>query len=486
MLKFSWQTFFLLAGPMAFFTMLLLDAPSGMPEPAYKVLAATIWIAIWWIAEPIPIPATSLLPIIIFPLIGVLPIKTVSEAYTDPIVFLYLGGFVLAIAIEKWNLHKRIALMIVNIIGTSPSNIVLGFMLATGVLSMWISNTATAVMMLPLGVAIINQFVSKEQYRFAKALLLSIAYASSIGGIATLIGTPTNVMLSGVVERMYETEISFSAWMLFAAPMSFILLIICWFYLTRFAFPLRKETFSAGKEEIQNQLNALGAITYEERSVLIVFILTAIAWIIRSFWLEPLLPGIHDTTIALTAATVLFVLPAKDRKKRIMDWESANQLPWGVILLFGGGLALAAGFEKTGLSEWVGNQLFALGTLPLFVLMLLVITLVNFLTEVTSNVATASMILPILGSIALSIDIHPFALMIGASLAASCAFMLPVATPPNAVVFSTGHIHIKDMIKVGFVMNLISILVIFLFTYFLLEPISGIDLYQFPEGFKTK
>jgi len=486
MLKFSWQTVFLWAAPMLFFAMLLIGAPNGMPDAAYKVLAATIWVSIWWIAEPVPIPATSLLPIIVFPLLNVIPIKKVSEAYTDPIVFLYIGGFILALAIEKWNLHKRIALLIVNGIGTSPSRIVLGFMLATGFISMWISNTATALMMLPLGMAIIKQFIHEDQEHFAKALLLSIAYASSIGGVATLIGTPTNTMLKGVVNNLYQTEISFMAWMLLATPIAIVLLLVCWYYLTHIAHPISKEKFSAGKVEIKNQLNQLGKISYEEKAVLIVFLLTALAWMTRTFWLTPIFPNLSDTVISLIAALILFMIPTKNGKQRIMDWETANRLPWGVVLLFGGGLALAVGFEESGLSAWVGNQLFGLGTLPLFLLMLLIFILVNFLTEITSNVATASMVLPILGSMALSIDIHPYALMFGACIAASCGFMLPVGTPPNAIVFSLGYLKMKDMVKAGFVMNLLAVITVFLFTYFLTEPIFEIDFGAFPESFKNK
>ncbi len=454
-----------------------------MQREAYMVLASTIWIAIWWITEVVPIPVTSLLPIILFPLTGALDVQSTAQAYASPIIFLFIGGFILAIAIEKWNLHKRIALLIVSKVGISPSKIILGFMLASASLSMCISNTATTVMMLPLAVAVVSQFSTDNKDRFAKALMLSIAYAASIGGIATLIGTPTNLILSGVLEKMYHIEISFASWFLFAFPISIILFIICWIYMVRVAFPLKDWKFSAGIAEINKELKLLGKISYEEKCLLVVFCLTAFAWISRSFLLSKILPGLNDSIIALIAGIVLFIIPAKDGTSRLMDWESAVKLPWGIVILFGGGLSLAVGFQASGLSEWIGNQLYGAGALPLILLMLIVITLVNFLTEITSNIATASMILPILGSIALAINIHPYALMIGATLAASCAFMLPVATPPNAVVFGSGYIKMKDMIRAGFTLNIISIIVILFFTYLLLSPLWGIELNAFPEEF---
>ena len=458
--------------------------PNGMSSAAFMVLASTFWVAIWWITEVVPIPVTSLLPIILFPLTGALDVTTTAEAYASPIIFLFVGGFILAISIEKWNLHKRIALIIVSNVGLSPPKIILGFMLASAGLSMWISNTATTVMMLPLAIAVISQFLTDNQGRFAKALMLSIAYAASIGGIATLIGTPTNLILSGVLEKLYGIEISFASWFMFALPISIILFIICWLYLVRIAFPLKDWKFSAGMNEIKKELSLLGKITYEEKCLLVVFCLTAFAWITRSFLLSGILPGLNDSIIALIAGTVLFIIPTKDGTSALMDWDSAVKLPWGIVLLFGGGLSLAVGFQESGLSEWIGNQLYGAGVLPLLILMFIVIAVVNFLTEITSNIATASMLLPILGSIALSINIHPYALMIGATLAASCAFMLPVATPPNAVIFGSGFIKMKDMIRAGFALNIISIIVILFFTYLLLSPLWGIDMNTFPEEFK--
>ncbi len=483
-MKFWPKTLLTLSGPLIFVLLQLIGPPQNMQREAFMVLASTIWIAIWWITEVIPIPATSLLPIILFPLTGALDIQSTAQAYASPIIFLFVGGFILAIAIEKWNLHKRIALIIVSKVGVSPPRIILGFMLASAGLSMWISNTATTVMMLPLAVAVISQFLTENKDRFAKALMLSIAYAASIGGIATLIGTPTNLILSGVLEKLYGIEISFASWFLFALPISIILFIICWQYLVHVAFPLKNWKFSAGIEEINKELKLLGKVSYEEKWLLAVFFTTAFAWIFRSFLLSGILPGLDDSIIALLAGTILFVIPAKDGESKLMDWESAVKLPWGIVLLFGGGLSLAVGFQESGLSDWIGNQLYGAGVLPLILLMFIVITLVNFLTEITSNIATASMILPILGSIALAINVHPFALMIGATLAASCAFMLPVATPPNAVVFGSGYLKMKDMIRAGFALNIISIILILFFTYLLLSPLWGIDMNAFPEEFK--
>lgn len=483
-MKFWPKTLLTLSGPLVFTLLLIIGPPQNMQKEAFMVLASTIWIAIWWITEVIPIPATSLLPIVLFPLTGAIDIQTTAQAYASPIIFLFVGGFILAIAIEKWNLHKRIALIIVSKVGLSPSRIVLGFMLASGGLSMWISNTATAVMMMPLAVAVVSRFLTDNKDNFAKALMLSIAYAASIGGIATLIGTPTNLVLSGVLEKLYNVEISFADWLIFAFPVSFILLILCWIYLVRFAFPLKNWKFPAAMEEIQLELKNLGKISYEEKWLIAVFSLTAFAWIFRSLLLTKILPGLDDAIIALIAGIVLFIIPAKDGTTKLMNWKSAVKLPWGIVLLFGGGLSMAVGFQESGLSEWIGNWLFGAGVLPLILIMFIVITLVNFLTEVTSNVATASMILPILGSIAVAINIHPYALMVGATMAASCAFMLPVATPPNAVVFGSGLLKMKDMAKTGFALNIISIVVILFFTYVLLAPLWGIDLNTFPEAFK--
>jgi len=479
----------LVSGPIAFILTLLFFHPEGLGTEANAILSATLWIAIWWITEAIPIAVTALLPIILFPLTGGLSLSDTTAAFGHKYVFLYVGGFIIAIAIEKWNLHKRISLNIINFIGTNVVNIILGFMLATAFMSMWISNTATSVMMLPIGMAIVAQLrdnpatVEDENLIFGKALMLAIAYSASIGGMGTLIGTPPNLVLAGVVEKTFNYEITFVQWFKFGFPISVVLLFICWKYLTSFAFKFKQKEFPGGREEIKKQLTALGKISYEEKLVAVVFAVTAFAWITRSFLLKPLIPAIDDTIIAMISAILLFLLPTKDRKRRLLNWEEAVKLPWGILLLFGGGMALAAGFKDSGLALWIGSQMTLLEGVAIILLIFLLITAVNFLTEITSNLATTAMLLPILYPMAKTIDVHPFVLMVSATVAASCAFMLPVATPPNAVVFGSGYLRIPDMVKTGVWMNLISILLLTLFVYFLLPLLWGFDPQIYIEKF---
>lgn len=459
-----------------------------MSESGRAVLACTLWVATWWTTEAIPIAATSLLPIVILPLTGGAPIDTVTAAYGNKILFLYMGGFIIAIAMEKWNLHRRIALTIISWVGTNSRGIVLGFIIATAFLSMWISNTATSLMMVTIGIAMISQLagiiddsdaIDKKALKanLGKALMLSIAYSASIGGMGTLVGTPTNVVFSAIVKQLYDVEISFALWMAFAMPLVIVLLGILWWYLVRVAFPLPKKPLAGGKKQIDDELRKLGRMSWEEKAVFAVFVITALSWICSPIFIKKFLPGIDDTIIGMSGALMLFLIPSKrDKSTMVMDWEAAVKLPWGVIVLFGGGLALAAGFKESGLAEWIGNQMTLLQGVNLLMLIFLIALMLNFLTEVTSNVATASIMLPILAALSQSINVHPFGLMIAATLAASCAFMLPIATPPNAIVFSFGHIEMKDMIRKGFALNLISTILITLSIYFLMELVLGIDL----------
>ncbi len=494
------EKFGLALGPLLFILTMALISPGdpaagGMSAGARGVLAGTLWIAVWWITEAIPIAATSLLPIILFPLTGGLDIHATTKAYGHPMIFLFIGGFMIAVAIERWHLHRRIAMKIIAAMGTKSSRIILGFMLATALLSMWISNTATAMMMMPIGLAIVDQLNAFQAQQnensgfhptvFGKALMLSIAYAASIGGMATLIGTPPNLVFLGIVKQLYNVEISFVQWMYFGLPISVVLLMICWIYLVRFAFPIRQQQIPGSQAEMARQLAALGKMTREERRVLIIFGLTALAWITRSFILSKFIPGINDTVIAISGALSLFLISAPNQPgEKLLDWESAVRLPWGIVLLFGGGLAIAAGFKTSGLAEWIGTQFHLLHGISFIIILLLVIAAINFLTEITSNTATATIILPILSALALAIDVHPFGLMIAATVAASCAFMLPVATPPNAVVFGGGKLEISDMVKAGVWMNFISIALLTLFVYFWLPLIWGIDLQVFPALLK--
>lgn len=472
----------LFSGPLIFILFNSISPPTGMPEKAFLMLGITIWIAIWWITEAAPIAITSLLPIILFPITGILSVADTTAAFGDKYVFLYLGGFILAIAIEKWNLHKRIALRIISLIGTNIYKIILGFMVATAFLSMWISNTATAVMMLPMAMSIVSELKDNpttdvnENSIFGKALMLSIAYAASIGGIATLIGTPPNLVFAGFVQKSYGIEISFWQWFKFGLPISILLLAIAWFYLTRVAFKFKQVEFPGGKKEIERLLKSLGAIKKEEKIVLLVFIVTALCWITRSFLLQKIIPQIDDTFIAIAAAVILFIIPSSKKEVPLMVWEDAVKIPWGIILLFGGGMALATGFKTTGLALWLGNQMGLLESISLLALVFIIVILVNFLTEVTSNLATTAMLMPVLAPIALNLEVNPYILMVATTVAASCAFMLPVATPPNAVVFGSGYLKISDMIKSGFWLNIISVIIVTLFVYFILPLVWNLDL----------
>ena len=478
----------LFLGPILFISTRIIFQSEGLSDEANAVLASTLWIATWWITEPIPIAATSLLPIILFPLSGALPLAETSSSFGHRYVFLYMGGFILALAIEKWNLHKRIALNIIKLIGTDVKKIILGFMVATAFLSMWISNTATAVMMLPIGVAIIKQMKDlksipeEENLIFGKALMLSIAFSASIGGIATLIGTPPNLVFAGIIQELYNIEISFLKWVIFGLPISIMLLTISWIYLTRIAFKFSQTNSYQAQVEIERQLLELGQIRYQEKIVLFVFVITGAAWISRTFFLNLFIPSLDDAMIALISGISLFLIGAREdnKDKKIMHWEDAVKLPWGILLLFGGGLAIAAGFQTSGLASWIAENLTQLNDFSLFIILLVVIIAVNFLTEITSNLATTAMLLPILAPSAIILGVHPYIMMVGATLAASCAFMLPVATPPNAVVFGSNYLKISDMVRVGILMNIISIIIIFIMVYFFLPLIWNFDAFNNP------
>ena len=483
------KNFGLILGPLMFFVILLFFHPSGLNDQSNAVLAATIWIAIWWIFEALPIAVTALLPIVLFPIAGGMDLAQTTASYGHKLIFLIMGGLMIAIAIEKWNLHKRIALNIIYFIGTDLRKIILGFMVATAFLSMWISNTATAVMMLPIGVVIIKQLKDNpntdenENNIFGKALMLAIAYSASIGGIATLIGTPPNLVMAGIVSQVYGYEISFLEWIVFGLPVSMLLLAICWVYLTRYAFTFKQDKFPDGREEILRLKNELGVISYEQKIVGLVFISVGFCWITRSFLLQKIFPALDDAIIAIIFAMILFIINAKSKNDKILEWKEAVKMPWGILLLFGGGMSLAKAFDVSGLAIWIGNQITAFGNFDLFLFLILLVTAINFLTEVTSNVATTAMLLPVIAPIALELDIHPFIMMTAAAVAASCAFMLPVATPPNAIVFGSGYLRIPDMVKKGFLLNIISILIIVLMVYYLLPVVWDIDKDVFPKEF---
>ncbi|AJD89839.1 anion transporter [Jeotgalibacillus malaysiensis] len=487
----------LFLGPLLFMMLMMFFNPEGLSPEAKGVLAGTVWIATWWITEAIPIPATSLLPIILFPLAAGVGVGEVTPNYGDPLVFLFLGGFIISLALERWNLHKRIALGIISFVGTSTSGIMLGFMAATGFLSMWISNTATAMMMVPIGTAIIFQMSSligegsvknaeAEKDKFAKGLMIAIAFSASIGGIATIIGTPPNTILAAQLRAIYDIDLSFAQWMLFGVPFAVVMILFAWVYLIKFAFPMELKKIPGGKEVIKNERAALGKMSADEKMVAVVFGTTALAWILRSFVLQEYVsPAIDDTMIAITGALVLFLIPSfQYQGVKLMNWETAKNVPWGILLLFGGGLAIAGGFGATGLDVWIGEQLTVLQGVQFIVIIAVVSLVVVFLTEITSNTASATMLMPIMAALSVAVDVHPFAVMVPAAVAASCAFMLPVATPPNAVVFGSGYLKMIDMVRAGIWMNIAATIALVAFVILLLPLVFGIDLTSFPDALR--
>ncbi|MDX2250156.1 MAG: DASS family sodium-coupled anion symporter [Bacteroidia bacterium] len=479
-------------GPALFGLVWFFVTPEGLPDEGRIVLALTCWIATWWITEAIPIPVTSLLPLIFFPLFDTTPIKTVAQAYINPIMFLFIGGFILALAMEKWNLHRRIALNVIAYVGTNARRIVLGFMLATGLISMWISNTATTLMMVPIALAIVGQIYqfngakgeTSGYENLGKILMLGIAYASSIGGLATLVGTPTNLIFTGYVQEVYHIEITFSQWIVFGLPVSIILLAASWWLLVNVSFPLKKLPGGIWKEEIRRELQLLGPIRREETVVLVVFGLVAIGWISSEYLIKPLIPGIHDSMIALTGAVILFMIPSKENGQMIMDWPTALRLPWGILLLFGGAFAVADSFESTGLAGWMADRLAGMQGIPFFLVLLILVTFVNFLTELAQNMAVCTLMMPVIAALAPALDVHPIPLMAAVCMASSCAFMLPFATAPNVIVFGSGQLEMKDMIRAGVWLNIVSTLVIVLYTWLFLGKSWEMDLMSFPEMFR--
>lgn len=483
----------LLLGPALFLLTVLFFSPEGLSDQGKLVLGITLWIATWWITEAIPIPATSLLPIFLLPVTGVLDNSTVTSAYGDDIIYLFLGGFFIATAMEKWNLHKRIALAIIAFVGTSTQRILLGFMLATGFLSMWVSNTAAVMMMVPMALAITSQVARSlkgqagEEHvpSFEKALLFGVGYGGTIGGLGTLIGTPPNIILASQVELLFGVSISFAGWMLIGAPLVLVLLIVTWFYLGHVAFPAKIKDLPGGRQMIQRERDALGIIGYEEKVVAAVFLGAAFMWITRGIVVD-YVPELRDGMIAVAAAVLLFIFPSRTPgQTRVLDWKDSKEIPWGILLLFGGGLAIAAAFRASGLSTWMGNQLTIFDSFHLIVMIAGATLLILFLTEITSNTATATMILPVVAALALALEIHPYALMIPCAMAANCAFMLPVGTPPNAIIFATDKLKITEMMKVGFLLNLIAAALITMLVYYVVPLVWGIDLNSVPAEFVT-
>ena len=448
----------LLSGP-AILLLTLFTAPplADMSAQAWQVTGLMLWMVIWWISEVMPIPVTSLLPMIFIPLLGIDKIDAATSPYAHPLIFLFFGGFFLSIAMEKTGLHQRIALRALLLVGQKPAAQVAGLMAVTAFLSMWMSNTATAVMMLPIGLSMITMAHGSSQDDFGKAILLAIAYSASIGGVATLIGTPPNALLAAYLSKNYQMSISFADWMMLGVPLALVMLVICWFWLCKVHFRLPAK--SDGQHNLTEELNALGKLRRAEILVLLVFLLAALSWITQQWLVKWTGLPLSDTLIALIAAVLLFVLPG-EKNQRLLEWKDSQQLPWGVLLLFGGGLSIADQIQKTGVADLLAAQLSLLHGIPPVFILLAVTSLIIFLTEVTSNTATAAAFLPLLGPVAVSMELSPLYLVVPAALAASFAFMLPVATPPNAIVFASGKLQIKDMVNAGLVLNLVGIVAI--------------------------
>ncbi len=478
--------------------MVFADLDPGNSKVTY-CFAIALLMAVWWITEAVPLAVTALLPVALFPLFGVVDGKTVSSMYFNHLIFLFIGGFLMAFAMERWNLHRRIALRILILFGVSPGRILLGFMLATSFLSMWMSNTATAMMMVPIALSIIMKLEEslgeEKTQKYNIGLLLGIAYSASIGGISTLVGTPPNLSFARIVSIIFPQmkEISFADWFVFAMPVTILLFIIAWLLLY-FMYRPKESWKNIQIDDFRNEYKALGKAKREEKIVLLLFTILALLWIFRSgFTIQSFeIPGwaqlfknpsyINDGTVAIFIAILLFAIPSSTKKgERIMNWETARKIPWNIVLLFGGGFALAQGFVESGLSVWFGQQLADLASVPPLVLTLVNVGMMSFLTELTSNVATTEMILPILAGLSTTIKINPLLLMIPATLAASLAFMLPVATPPNAIIFGTNRIRVKDMVKTGFLLNIMGILIASLLMYFWGVLVFDIDVTVFPD-----
>lgn len=471
----------LLAGALVFAVLLLTPPPEGLGLPGWRAAAVGALMAIWWISEALPIPATALLPVVLFPVLGVSSIAATTAPYASPLIFLFLGGFLIAIAMERWDLHRRIALRTIAFVGTSPRRIIGGFMVAAAFLSMWISNTATAMMMLPIGLSVVDLARSNASAQpthvggFAVALMLSIAYACNIGGMGTLIGTPPNALLAGFLAETYGTEVGFAQWMGLGVPMVLVGLPLAYVVLTRGLFTLDQVELVGGAALVKRELERLGHLSRAERLVGVVFGTVALLWMTRPL-LSTVVPGLSDAGIAIFGGVVLFLLPVNlARGQFVLDWEAAQKLPWGVLLLFGGGLSLAGAIERTGLATWIGEGLSVVGGLPILLTVMIVATAIILLTEVTSNTATAAAFLPIMASVAVGIGENPFLLIVPVALAASAAFMLPVATPPNAVVFGSGDVTIPEMARAGVWLNLLFVALITLSAYVLAPLVFGVE-----------
>ncbi|WP_138381006.1 SLC13 family permease [Luteithermobacter gelatinilyticus] len=459
----------------------IFPAPDGMGGTAWMTVGVAGLMAIWWATEALPVPITSLMPLILFPAFGIAQMNEAAAPYARPTIFLLMGGFIIATGLARWNLHRRLALHILVRAGHHPGAIIAGFMAATAITSMWISNTASSIMMIPIALSLAGELVhdnSRSHKGFVLCLILGIAYSASIGGLGTMIGTPPNLFVVGFMKETYNVDISFLQWMLFGVPTVVVLVPVAWFVLVKWTYRFDLKDIPAARDLFQAELNRLGSITVPERRLTVVFALIAGAWIFRQVIQKDLglMPWLSDAMIAVIGAVALFMIPSGCKKEKgtaLLDWETAVKIPWGVLLLFGGGLSLAAAVSETGLALWLGEALSGLTSLHLFLMIMALTSLVIFLTELTSNTATVATLLPVLGALAGAGGFEPMLLFAPTALAGSCAFMLPVATAPNAVIYSTGRVTIPEMMNAGVRLNLLGILVITSLSYLLVPILFG-------------
>ena len=473
----------LIFGILVFLFFFISSPPEGLNRIAWLTAGVTILMTIWWVSEAIPIYATGFAPLILFPLLDLFELKIVASSYAHPLVLLFLGGFIIASAMEDSGLHKRIALKILSFSGTSPSKIIAGFMITTALLSMWVSNTASTIMMLPIATSVIAFFSIQKKIdnkSFAIPLLLSIAYSASIGGTATLIGTPTNIMLASILSDTYNFQISFIDWFMIGLPVVAILLPVVWFFLNKIIFNVSSKKSDALENTLKKMKREIGIASAKEKIVAFVFFMTAILWIFRKTLNESFGLSLNDTSIGILGALLLFIIPV-DSNKRACSWKTANQIPWGVLFLVGGGIALSKAIKTSGLAEWIGSFSSYLYGLDIYLLILIAVALIILLTELNSNTATVATFSPILIIFAIGLEVNPLIFVIPTTIAASCAFMLPIATPPNAVVFGSGIVKINNMIRAGLMLNLISVFVVTAVTLIILNQVFNYDLMTTPE-----
>lgn len=468
----------LVVGPALFCLVYFLVSPGLLSEKSIVVLALGAWMVTWWATEAMPIPVSALLPMIVFPLLGVSTVREASAPYGDPVIFLFMGGFILALGLERHKLHQRIALSLIRLTGTSGNGIILGFMLSTALISMWISNTATAIMMLPIAASVTSLLATETGQaddprfkKFATGLMLAIAYAASIGGMATIIGTPPNVVMVGFMKRFYNLDVSFTRWMMVGIPLMLMALASCYFIITRLLFRNHLPSIEGSRELIHRKLSDLGKLSKEEKMVLAVFSITCFFWIFRQNM--NILIGknlLDDTTIAMAGGMLMFLMPVNLKEQKfLLDWSDMKELPWGILLLFGGGLCLADGMEKSGLVQIVGNHFSQQQGINSNVLIFSLTAISMGLTELMSNVALVTIFVPVVFGVADGFHINPIWLAMPVTYAASCAFMMPISTPPNAVLFASGYIRMKDMIKTGILLNLCCLVIITILSLTLIQ-----------------